>query len=98
MRAAFRTLSTVDTQDVSLVAAMKTLGADRYETETLLEDLVDYHLMETGPEPVDEVRYRFLPSLRAVGHRLHAEEDLMPAQAGPRVVVGSPAGLAGVPR
>ncbi|WP_312873392.1 AfsR/SARP family transcriptional regulator [Kibdelosporangium persicum] len=80
VQVAFCRLSTIDSDDVALASAAAMLGTDSYETETLLEELVDCYLIETEAHSADEIRYRFLPSLRASAYRLYAERGLVPAQ------------------
>ncbi|WP_093784979.1 AfsR/SARP family transcriptional regulator [Actinacidiphila guanduensis] len=67
---AFRLLSLPDGPDISLEAAAAVLGLDPYETEELLEALVDISLIESAAP----ARYRFHDLLRLYA-RERAEQD-----------------------
>ncbi len=67
---AFRLLALPDGPDLSLDAAAAVLGMDPYETESLLEDLVDISLLESAAP----ARYRFHDLIRLYG-RDCAERD-----------------------
>jgi hypothetical protein len=75
VRWAFRALSALDAPCMSLVDAATGLHVDGYVAETLLDELVNLHLLgfeyETGQ--TGEHRYRLLPSLRSVGRQLPLE-------------------------
>ncbi|UOZ08303.1 AfsR/SARP family transcriptional regulator [Amycolatopsis sp. WQ 127309] len=81
VRWAFRTLSTSDAGSLSLAAASAVLNLDGCLAETLLDDLVNLHLLEFehAADHTEEHHYRMLPTFRDIGRRLHLEAELLGA-------------------
>ncbi|RSD19467.1 AfsR/SARP family transcriptional regulator [Amycolatopsis eburnea] len=81
VRWAFRALSLSDAGSLSLADASAVLDLDSCLAETLLDDLVNLHLLEFdhATDHTDEHHYRMLPSFRAIGRQLHLEAELLGA-------------------
>jgi DNA-binding SARP family transcriptional activator len=81
VRWAFRALSLSDARSLSLVNAAAVLDLDGCLAETLLDDLVNLHLLEFehAADHTEEHHYRMLPSFRAIGRQLHLEAELLGA-------------------
>lgn len=68
---AFHLLSALDVPWISSSTAARALGTTDFRAEALLDELVELHLVQAGPGALpNELRYRVLPVLRAVGRQL----------------------------
>ncbi|WP_116204122.1 AfsR/SARP family transcriptional regulator [Amycolatopsis circi] len=73
-RRAFLELSVLDTPEVRLPDVAAVFELDGSRAEALLDELANLHLLSVE-RCGDELRYRLLPSFRAAGRWLIAEED-----------------------
>ncbi|WP_340688700.1 BTAD domain-containing putative transcriptional regulator [Amycolatopsis coloradensis] len=75
---AFRKLAKLDNPSVSVALAARMLEVEEQHAESLLEDLAELWLIDVTAfdERIGHTQYRFLPSLRAIGRRLSAREEL----------------------
>lgn len=83
-RIAFHLLTALDVPWISSTAAAHVLGTTDFHAEALLDELVELQLVlaEMGRVP-NELRYRVLPILRAVGRQLPASaERVLPEGVG----------------
>ncbi|MER6668440.1 BTAD domain-containing putative transcriptional regulator [Amycolatopsis japonica] len=76
LRTAFRLLSELDVSPLSPAVAACALDTTEAHSECLLDDLVDFQLVQADPGTKPDLpRYRLLPILRAVGRQLPREEE-----------------------
>ncbi|MFB4262802.1 BTAD domain-containing putative transcriptional regulator [Nonomuraea sp. GTA35] len=76
VQSAFRVLTRLDVSAFTPRRAARLLRISEPQTEALLDELVEFQLMtaEPGDGEPDPLQYRFLPSVRAAGRRLPADE------------------------
>ncbi len=69
LRSAFRALVRLSDAPITAEVAALMLGTDEYTAETLLEELVEFHLAEVDArQPADPFLYSFLPLVRLAVH------------------------------
>ncbi|AQZ63919.1 hypothetical protein BKM31_22835 [[Actinomadura] parvosata subsp. kistnae] len=75
VQSAFRVLTRFEVDAFTPRRAARLLRISEVQTEALLDELVEFQLMTAEPgEGDDLLQYRFLPSVRAAGRRLPADE------------------------
>ncbi|NJP95670.1 AAA family ATPase [Nonomuraea sp. FMUSA5-5] len=75
VQSAFRVLTRFEVDAFTPRRAARLLRISEVQTEALLDELVEFQLMTAEPGDGDDLlQYRFLPSVRAAGRRLPADE------------------------
>lgn len=78
VQTAFRMLATLATETISLPTAARTLGVPEDRTEALLDELVEFQLVDVEPgEEPGFPRYRLLASVGAVAPQLPSDDQCL---------------------